>query len=171
MTEHLSVFHQSWPLNGYANIWGHFCPLSCLFKQFNIHTPLEKQEYTLLTQTGIHTHTSDILIIDRSTQSSRQSPITRKIIWVSTSISGLGNRISPSYSLFSLSLSVSIPHFCLRLAGKTMGFFILKTCLKNGPLSTRASTKSGPSGSPVISVTAISLNQACSACINFSHEN
>ncbi len=117
------------------------------------------------------THTSDILIIDRSTQSSRQSPITRKIVWVSTSLSALRNHISPSHSLFSFSLSISIPHFCLRLAGKTKGFFILKTCLKNGPLSTRTSTKSGPSGSPVISVTAISLNQACSASINFSHKN
>lgn len=141
----LSVLLQPWPLNNCENIWGHICPLSFLFQHFKIHPLLEKQGYTPRANRDSHTytHTSDILIIDRSTQSSRQSPITRKIIWVSTSISGLGNRISPSYSLFSLSLSISIPHFCFRLAGKTMGSFILKTCLKNAPLSTRAGFKSG----------------------------
>lgn len=68
---------------------------------FKIHS---ENRHPLLTQIGIHTYTrtSDILIIERSALSSRQSPITREIIWVSTSIIGPCNRISSYCGLLSI---------------------------------------------------------------------
>ncbi len=93
----------------------------CLVSSSNLYSS-STQKTGIHTNRDSHTHTSDILIIDRSTQSSRQSPITRKIIWVSTSISGLGNRISPSQSLFSFSLRL-YPSLLSQACRKDNGLF------------------------------------------------